>query len=51
MRTINPTLSVKTSKMRPFKFADDEERILMALRAAGLPNFEKLTSSPLLAQS
>jgi hypothetical protein len=39
MRSINPTLSVKfASKMLPFKFADDKERILSALRAAGLPS-------------
>jgi TolB-like protein/Tfp pilus assembly protein PilF len=39
MRTINPTLNIKfASKMLPFKFADDKERILSALRAAGLPD-------------
>jgi hypothetical protein len=39
MRAINPALDVKfASKMLPFKFADDKERILSALRAAGLPN-------------
>ena len=39
MRAINPALDVKfASKMLPFKFADDKQCILSALRAAGLPN-------------
>ena len=39
MRAINPSLDIKfASKMLPFKFADDKEQILSALRAAGLPN-------------
>ncbi len=39
MRGVNPTLNVRfASKMLPFKFADDKERILSALRDAGLPN-------------
>jgi TolB-like protein/Tfp pilus assembly protein PilF len=39
MRATNPALDIKfASKMLPFKFADDKERILSALRAAGLPN-------------
>ena len=38
MRGINPALDVKFArKMLPFKYADDKERILSALRAAGLP--------------
>jgi hypothetical protein len=38
MRAINPSLDVKfVSKLLPFKFGDDKERILSALRAAGLP--------------
>lgn len=37
MRTINPALDLKfASKMLPFKYADDKERILSALRTAGL---------------
>lgn len=36
---INPALSLKfASKMLPFKYADDKEAILSALRAAGVPN-------------
>jgi adenylate cyclase len=39
MRAINPALDVKfASKMVPFKFAEDKERVLSALRAAGLPS-------------
>ena len=39
MRAMNPALNVRfASKMLPFKFADDKERILSALRQAGLPN-------------
>ena len=38
MRALNPALNVRfASKMLPFKFAEDKERILSALRAAGLP--------------
>jgi TolB-like protein len=38
MRAINPALDIKfVSKMLPFKFAEDRELILTALRAAGLP--------------
>jgi TolB-like protein len=38
MRAINPALDVKfASKMLPFKFADDKEHILSALKVAGLP--------------
>ena len=37
MCTINPALDLKfASKMLPFKYADDKERILSALRTAGL---------------
>lgn len=39
MRAINPALDINfASKMLPFKFADDKQQILSALRAAGLPN-------------
>ncbi len=39
MRAINSALDVKfAGKMLPFKFADDKERILSALGAAGLPD-------------
>jgi TolB-like protein len=39
MRAVNPALNIRfASKMLPFKFADDKERILSALRDAGLPN-------------
>ena len=39
MRAINPALDIKfAGKMLPFKSGDDKERILSALRAAGLPN-------------
>jgi hypothetical protein len=38
MRAINPALDLKfASKMLPFKFTADKERILLGLRAAGLP--------------
>jgi hypothetical protein len=38
MRAINPALDIKfASKMLPFKFFEDKELILSALRAAGLP--------------
>jgi len=38
MRAINTALDVEfASKMMPFKFAEDKERILSMLRAAGLP--------------
>jgi TolB-like protein/tetratricopeptide (TPR) repeat protein len=36
---INPALDLKfASKMLPFKYADDKERVLSMLRAAGLPD-------------
>ena len=39
MRAINPALDIRfASKMLPFKYLDDKERILSALRTAGLPN-------------
>jgi TolB-like protein/Tfp pilus assembly protein PilF len=39
MRTINPALNIKfASKMLPFKFAADKDRILSTLRAVGLPD-------------
>jgi TolB-like protein len=39
MRAVNPALNIRfAGKMLPFKFADDKERILSALRDAGLPN-------------
>ena len=39
MRAINSAIDVDfASKMMPFKFGQDKERILSALRAAGLPN-------------
>lgn len=39
IRSLNPALDVKfAGKMLPFKFAEDKQRILSALRAAGLPN-------------
>jgi hypothetical protein len=39
MRAVNPALNIRfASKMLPFKFADDKERILSALRDAGLPD-------------
>jgi hypothetical protein len=39
MRVINPALDIKfASKMLAFKFAEDKERILSALMAAGLPH-------------
>ena len=39
MRAINPKLDLKfASKMLPFKYADDKERILSSLRGAGLPD-------------
>ena len=38
MRAINPALDLKfAGRMLPFKYADDKERILSALAAAGLP--------------
>jgi tetratricopeptide (TPR) repeat protein len=39
MRAVNPAVTVRfASKMLPFKFSEDKERILSALRDAGLPN-------------
>jgi TolB-like protein len=39
MRDVNPALGLKfASKMLPFKYADDKDRILYALRGAGLPH-------------
>ena len=39
MRAINPALDLKfAGRMLPFKYADDRERILSALTAAGLPH-------------
>jgi TolB-like protein/tetratricopeptide (TPR) repeat protein len=38
MRAINPALDLKfAGRMLPFKYADDKERILSALAAAGMP--------------
>ena len=38
MRAINPALDIKfASQMLPFKYADDRELIISALKAAGLP--------------
>jgi hypothetical protein len=39
MRAVNPALNIRfASKMLPLKFAEDKERILSALRDAGLPD-------------
>ena len=39
MRAVNPALNVRfASKMLPFKFSEDKECILSALRDAGFPN-------------
>jgi hypothetical protein len=39
MCAVNPALHLRfASKMLPFKFSEDKERILSALRVAGLPN-------------
>jgi hypothetical protein len=39
MLAINPALNLAfASKMLPFKFAEDRERILSALKDAGLPD-------------
>jgi TolB-like protein len=39
MRAVNPALNIRfASKMLPFKFPEDKESILSALRDAGLPN-------------
>jgi TolB-like protein/Tfp pilus assembly protein PilF len=39
MRAINPRLDLKfASRMLPFKYAEDKERILSDLRSAGLPD-------------
>ncbi|HEY2526406.1 MAG TPA: hypothetical protein VGJ20_00430, partial [Xanthobacteraceae bacterium] len=39
MRAVNPALNIRfASKMLPFKFSEDKQSILSALRDAGLPN-------------
>jgi TolB-like protein len=39
MQAVNPALNIRfAGKMLPFKFAEDKERILSALRDAGLPD-------------